>query len=154
MFWIWSCSWLTLIAEVHDGCTVLNQPVHVHGNADGQCYDADDQRDGQLDDHEEQHCQATADANHVVHEAGEYGKPTEKCCYNIAVKDTPIRNVVEYQIELVPDSEEYREECQAHKSLAESPCLVVAAEYQGNHASHSLENCHVRCRCHNRKYLN
>lgn len=53
MFWIWSRSWLTLIAEVHDDCTVLNQLVHVHGNADGQCYDADRYRDCQFDDHKD-----------------------------------------------------------------------------------------------------
>ena len=58
-----------LDAVFHDGCTVLNQLVQVYRNADWQCYDADGHRDCQFDDHEEQHCQATADANHIVHEA-------------------------------------------------------------------------------------
>lgn len=53
MFWIWSRSWLTLIAEVHDDCTVLNQLVHVHGNADGQGDNTNDHRDCQFDDHKD-----------------------------------------------------------------------------------------------------
>ena len=68
---------IILDAAFHDGCTILHQPVQVHGNTYGQCNDADDQRDSQLDNHEEQHRQATADADYVVHEAREYGKPTE-----------------------------------------------------------------------------
>lgn len=127
--------------------------VQVVRNADGQGYDADGHRDSQFDDHEDNHRQATADADHVVHEAGQHGQTTEESCHTIAVKDTPVWHVIEYQIKSVADDEEYSVNHQTHEGRAENPCLVVAAEYQGKHVSHLLESSHVCCH-HSRKYLN
>ena len=58
--------------RIYESCTRLDDVVQIECETDGQGYDADGQRYGQFDDHEEQHCQATADADHVVHEAREY----------------------------------------------------------------------------------
>ena len=98
---------------VNDDCTILDKPIQINGNADGQCYNTDSHRDSKFDDHEEQHGQATADADHVVHEAREYGQPAEEGCHNIPVEDTSVWHVVEYQIKPVANSEEYRVDHQA-----------------------------------------
>ena len=141
------------VAVFHDVCTILNQSIQVHRSTDRQGNDADSKRDCQFDAHEDEHGQATANANHVVQKAGEDGESAEESRHGIAVEDTPIRNVVEYQVELVTDSEEHSISSQACKSLTEGTCLVVVAEYQGKEASHSLENRHVHCCHHSRKYF-
>lgn len=42
-----------VIVAVYDDCTILDKSIQIHGNADGKGNDTDDQRDGQLDNHEE-----------------------------------------------------------------------------------------------------
>ena len=141
------------VAVFHDVCTILNQSIQVHRSTDRQGNDADGKRDSQFDAHEDEHGQATANANHVVQKAGEDGESAEESRHGIAVEDTPIRYVVEYQVEMIAYNKEYRVNHQSGECLAEGTCLVVVAEYQGKDASHSLENRHVHCCHHSRKYF-
>ena len=63
---------LFLKTTLYENCTRFRDVVQIVRNADWQGYDADDHRDCQLDDHEDKHRQATADADHIVHEAGQH----------------------------------------------------------------------------------
>ena len=42
-----------LTVAVYDDCSILNESVQIHRNADGQGNEADGHRDCQFDDHEE-----------------------------------------------------------------------------------------------------
>ena len=114
-----------LKTTLYENCTHLDDVVQIVRNADGKNYNTDSHRYSQFDDHEEQHSQATADADHVVHEAGENCQATEEGCHCIAIKDTSIRDIVEYEVEPVADNEEYSVSHQTQESLTKSPCPIL-----------------------------
>ena len=57
---------------LYENCTHLDDVVQIVRNVDGKNYKTDSHGDCQFDDHKDQHGQATADADHIVHEAGQH----------------------------------------------------------------------------------